>query len=30
MMSKVMGKASLRLKYRVDDIIDKNKSIQKL
>ena len=25
-----MGKASLKLKYRVDDIIEKNKGISKL
>lgn len=29
-MEKTMGKASLKLKYRVDDIIEKNKGIAKL
>jgi|JI6StandDraft_1071083.scaffolds.fasta_scaffold1307857_1 syntaxin 1B/2/3 len=29
-MQKTLGKASLRLKYRVEDIVDKNEQIYKL
>ena len=29
-MQKTLGKASLKLKYRIDDIIEKNKGIAKL